>query len=132
MVDRAKILVIDDDRDFRESVRSLLEGHGYTVTAAHSGRDGLLTMVQDRPDAIVLDVMMESDVEGYGVNAAIKHQEKYRAFRDIPILMVSAIELSPDERFPPFTEAAMLRPDHYFTKPLDIPRFLEVLKGVLA
>ena len=123
-----KILVIDDDQDFRVSVRSLLESQGYVVLEAASGKDGLRKVVEQKPDIIVLDIMMECDVEGYGVNQAIKYQDAYAEYRDIPIIMTSSIELSPDERYPMAGELDMIRPDFYLTKPLDIPKFLEVLQ----
>lgn len=123
-----KILVIDDDQDFRASVRSLLESHGYAVLEADSGREGLRKVVEQRPDIIVLDIVMECDSEGYGVNQAIKYQDVYADYRNIPIVMTSSIDLSPDERFPMAGELDMIRPDFYLTKPLDIPKFLEVLQ----
>jgi CheY-like chemotaxis protein len=123
-----KILVIDDDQDFRVSVRSLLESQGYVVLEADSGKDGLRKVVEEKPDIIVLDIMMECDTEGYGVNQAIKYQDAYADYRNIPIIMTSSIELSPDERYPMAGELDMIRPDFYLTKPLDIPKFLEVVK----
>jgi CheY-like chemotaxis protein len=128
----AKLLVIDDDRDFRESVRCLLESEGFTVVEAPSGDEGLRLLAEERPDAIVLDIMMRCCSEGYGVNQAIKFREEYAAYRDIPIIMASSIEQSPDELFPMAGEAAMIRPDYYVTKPLDIPRFLEVVRRAVG
>jgi len=127
-----KTLVIDDDQDFRASVRSLLESQGYVVIEADSGKEGLRKVVEERPDLIVLDIMMECDVEGYGVTQAIKYQDAYADYRNIPIVMTSSIELSPDERFPMAGELDMIRPDFYLTKPLDIPKFLEVVQRALA
>ena len=127
-----KILVIDDDEDFRASLRSLLETHGYGVVEAASGKDGLRKVVEQKPDIIVLDIVMECDCEGYVVIQALKYQDEYADYRNIPILMTSSIELSPDERFPMAGELDMIRPDYYFTKPLDIPRFLEVVQRAAA
>ena len=123
-----RVLVIDDDQDFRASVRSLLENHGYVVFEADSGTDGLRKVVEHKPNLIVLDVMMKCCTEGYGVNQAIKHQEEYRDYRSIPVVMTSSIELSPDELFPMAGEVEMIRPDYYLTKPLDIPGFLQVVE----
>jgi CheY-like chemotaxis protein len=123
-----KILVIDDDQDFRASVRSLLESHGFMVLEAESGKEGLRSVVEQTPDIIVLDIMMECDSEGYGVNQAIKYQDAYANFRNIPIVMTSSIDLSPDERFPMAGDLDMIRPDFYLTKPLDIAKFLEVVR----
>jgi len=123
----AKVLLIDDDKDFQASTKSLLESHGYTVIQAYSGKEGLRNVVDHKPDVIVLDIIMESDSEGYGVNAAIKHEDKYTEYREIPIIMVSSIQSSPHERFPQAIEVGMIQPNRYFTKPLDIPGFLEVV-----
>jgi CheY-like chemotaxis protein len=127
-----RVLVIDDDQDFRASVKSLLESHGFTVVEADSGKDGLRKLVEHKPDLIILDVMMECCVEGYGVTQAIKYQEAYAAYRNTPIIMVSSIEESPDERFPMSAEVEMIRPDRYLTKPLQIEKFLEVVGRTVA
>ena len=128
----ARVLLIDDDSDFRAAVKSLLEGHGYDVLEASSGHEGLRMVVEHKPDAILLDIMMETTVEGYGVTHSLRYLDEYIEFRHIPIFMVSSIEESPDERFPMSAEVEMIRPDRYLTKPLDIPellRFLETAVG---
>jgi len=128
----AKVLLIDDDLDFRASVRSLLESHGYEVFEAASGHEGLQMVVAHRPDAILLDIMMESSVEGYGVTHSLKYRDEYAEYRQIPRFMVSSIEESPDERFPMSAEVDFIRPDRYLTKPLDIPNFLRLLEKSVA
>ena len=128
----AKVLVIDDDQDFRASVRSLLESRGYEVFEAVSGRDGVGQIKEHKPDVILLDVMMETSVEGYGVAYSLKHQDEYAEYSHIPVFMVSSIQESPDERFPMSAETEMIRPDRYLTKPLDIAKFFELLEKALA
>jgi len=123
-----KVLVIDDDADFRASLRALLEAHGYEVAEADSGHEALRKIVENTPNIILLDVMMETTEEGYGITHALRHKDEYAAYRGIPIVMISSIEESPDERFPMSPEVEMIRPDRYMTKPLEIPRLLEVLK----
>lgn len=123
-----RVLVIDDDEDFRNSVTAVLETEGYSVAAASSGRDGLRQLQEVRPDLVILDVMMENASEGYGVNQAIKFQPQFREFQGVPILMVSSIQETPDEVFSRATEVDMVRPDRYLTKPLDIPRFLATVR----
>jgi len=125
-----RILVIDDDEDFTTSVRSVLEREGFAVVVAASGREGLSKLKQHRPDAILLDIMMESDDEGYSVNEAIKYDDTYADLRDTPIIMVSSIQETPDERFPRAPEVGMIRPDLYVRKPIDPPRLLEILRRV--
>ena len=128
----AKVLVIDDDQDFRISVRSLLETHGYEVLEAASGHEGLSQVLEHKPDVILLDIMMETSVEGYGVTHALKYQDEFAEHSHVPIFMVSSIEESPDERFPMSAEVEMIRPDRYLTKPLDIPKVLGLLEQAVA
>lgn len=125
------ILIVDDDEDFVTTVRAVLEREGYTVVQADSGAEGLRLLRQHHPDLMVLDVMMESTTEGYGVTEAIKYTDEYNAFQQTPIIMVSSIQESPDERFPRAPEVDMIRPDRYMTKPLDLARFLEIVRKIL-
>jgi CheY-like chemotaxis protein len=127
-----RILVIDDDPDFVASTAALLRSEGYEVEWARSGRDGLEALRKKRPDLVVLDVMMESVVEGYVVNQAIKFQPEFEAYADVPIVMVSSIDESPDERFPRAEELELVRPHRYLTKPLDVPLFLDVVRAATA
>jgi CheY-like chemotaxis protein len=128
MATRSKVLVIDDDSDFRTSLRALLEAHGYEVAEADSGHEAMRKIVESAPNIILLDVMMETSEEGYSITHALRHRDEYAAYRGIPIVMISSIEESPDERFPMAPEVEMIRPDRYMTKPLEIPRLLEVLR----
>lgn len=124
----SKLLVIDDDQDYRASVRCLLENEGHSVVEAASGDEGLRRLAEEPPDAIILDVMMKCDCEGYGVTHAIKFRDEYERFRSVPIIMASSIEQAPDELFAMAGEVGMIRPDYYITKPLDIPRFLDTVR----
>lgn len=128
MATGARVLMIDDDADFRESMRTVLESDGYEVIEAATGKEGLEKLVEYKPGLIILDIMMECCMEGYGINQAIKYQDAFEQYRGIPIIMVSSIDQSPDERFPMAGELDMIRPDLYLTKPLDIPRFLDIVR----
>ena len=132
MAAHQKVLLIDDDLDFRESMKSLLESYEYEIFEADSGAEGLRKVIEHKPDIIFVDIMMENDTDGYSVTHALKHEDGYAAYRDIPVFMISSIEESPDERFPMSDEAELFRPDRYLTKPLDIPRLLELLKVATA
>ncbi len=127
-----KVLVIDDDVDFRTAVRSLLESHGYEVHEADSGREGLKIVLEHHPGIIFVDVMMENDTEGYSVTYSLKHGEEYAAHRNTPVFMISSIQDEPGERFPMSPEADLIRPDRYLTKPLDADRLLDLLKATAA
>ena len=127
-----RVLLIDDDEDFRSSVKSFLQAHNFRVFEAASGREGLKAILDCRPQAIVVDIMMDSDDDGYGVTYSLKNLDEYAAFRHIPVIMVSSIEESPDERFAMSPEAELIRPDRYLTKPLDFDKFIGLLERELG
>lgn len=132
MAAHQKVLVIDDDVDFRTAVKSLLESQGFEVFEADTGHEGLKVVLDRHPDVILVDIMMENDTEGYSVTHALKHEEEYAAFRNTPVFMISSIQEDPDERFPMSPEADLIRPDRYLTKPLDAAKLLDMLKATVA
>ncbi len=132
MGERAKVLLIDDDQDFRNSVRCLLESRGCQVIEADCGKEGLRKVLESKPDLILVDVMMECDSEGYGVTQAIKCQDAFAGCRNIPVIMMSSIQQSPDELFAMAPEAEMIRPDRYLTKPVDAGVLFDIIEKALA
>lgn len=127
-----KILIIDDDVDFCNSIRILLESHNYKVHEAFSGKEGLQKLKLVKPDLIILDIMMETIDEGYILNQVIKYQKEYDEYRQIPILMVSSIQEHPLKRFPLASgEVEMINPDYYLTKPVDVTKFLDLVNNIL-
>ncbi len=132
MAENKKILIIDDDEDFRISIRTLLESHKYQVTEAESGKQGLEKIKSEKPDLIVLDIMMETIDEGYLLNQVIKFQKDFEEYRNMPILMVSSIQEDPLSRFPSAAgQVDMIMPDYYLTKPVDVPKFLDLVEKLL-
>lgn len=127
-----RILIVDDDEDFIASTTALLRGQGYAVVAERNGRDGLVRARTEHPDLIVLDVMMEHDSSGYELNESVKFLPEYEDIRNVPILMVSSIETDPATRFARSEEVALVTPNAYLTKPLDIPRFLSEVSSLLG
>jgi CheY-like chemotaxis protein len=128
----ARILIVDDDADFRASLTAVLECEGYRVFAAASAHEGLAKIAGEPPDFIILDIIMEYDCAGYEVNQAIKFREEYALVRNIPILMVSSIQLDPTTLYSRAAEVEMITPDAYLTKPLDIPVLLKRVRDLLA
>ena len=129
---RQHVLIIDDDADFTASTTTLLVSQGYGVSSARSAREGLEKVLAESPDLIVLDVMMEHDSAGYQVNQALKFGQEFEAFRHVPILMVSSISVDPATRFAMAGEVAMVTPNSYLTKPVDIAAFLAEVRALLG
>ena len=82
----AKILVVDDEALLRAMLQDALEEAGYAVVLAENGRAGIASAKADRPDCILLDVMMPG-LDGYETCAAIKADPDLAA---IPVLLISA------------------------------------------
>ena len=131
MPGKAKILIIDDEDDYRASTRALLEGEGYQVVEATTGAEGLDVARTQRPDLIVLDIMMEYQGAGYSINQALKLSEEYRDLRDTPIIMVSSVQTDPASLFGWIGDTGAITPDVYLTKPLDVAEFLRRIRSLL-
>ena len=100
----AKILMIDDDPDYAEGLRIMLEARGHQFFLATSGEEGLATVKVVQPDLILLDVMMETRTEGFHVSLRLRDRapdSEYAAFRSVPILMLTSIHQSTAIRFVP-------------------------------
>jgi two-component system alkaline phosphatase synthesis response regulator PhoP len=96
---KKKILMIDDDKDFVLSTKTFLEGRGYQVDTAHNGTDGWEKIQKGQADLIVLDIMMDTDTEGFNLAYKMKEME---ATRRIPIVIVSGFPQHLDEKFEKF------------------------------
>ena len=94
-----RILMIDDDKDFVLSTKTFLEGRGYQVDTAHNGADGWEKIQKGQADLIVLDIMMDTDTEGFNLAYKMKEME---ATRRIPIVIVSGFPQHLDEKFEKF------------------------------
>jgi CheY-like chemotaxis protein len=78
-----------------DSVTAFLKNRAYVVTTAHNGKEAYASIVNDRPDLIVLDVMMDYDEEGMVLASALKTDGPTR---DIPIVMLSGFSVQKDVR----------------------------------
>jgi len=83
-----KILVIDDDPIFAKSARAVLESHGYQVDTARNQEEALARMGQEKPDLVLLDVMMNWVLEGVTISQEMMSQKD---LQHIPIIMVTSI-----------------------------------------
>jgi len=84
-----KILIIDDDVDLCDSLKALLEKAGYAALAATGRAEGMEKMKTERPDLLVLDVMMETWHDGFEMSRELKQDPQLRR---TPILMLTSVE----------------------------------------
>jgi DNA-binding response OmpR family regulator len=87
MAVKAEILLVDDDRDFRDALQIILRNHGYTVRSAGNRHEALEALEVKRPDLIILDVMMTTDTEGFDLAYEIK---KKHGAGDLPIILLTS------------------------------------------
>ena len=116
----AKILVIDDDPDTVLAVRMCLEEVGHEVLEAPGGKEGLALLKRDRPDLIILDVMMETQTEGFQLALKLRNSDptsELAEYSDIPILMLTAIHSTTPLRFEP--DIDYLPVELFVDKPID-------------
>ncbi|MFH1877972.1 MAG: response regulator [Candidatus Omnitrophota bacterium] len=83
-----KILIVDDDPDFREAMATLLEAKGYQVSQAANGEEGFEKAKKEIPGLILLDVMMANKTEGFDIARKIKENESTKG---IPVLLTTGI-----------------------------------------
>jgi len=115
-----KILIIDDDPDLVEVIRLTLQASGFQVFSAAGGAEGLQKVKEIDPDLIILDVMMDYTTEGFQVSLELRSPDpasEYADYRDIPILMLTAIHSTTPLRFGP--EQDYLPVDGFVEKPLE-------------
>jgi len=118
-----KILVVDDDIDTLKLVGLMLERQGYEISVASNGHLGLSKAAADKPDLILLDVMMP-DIDGYEVTRRLRSDP---ALAHIPIIMFTAKSMV-DDKVAGF-EAGV---DDYLTKPTHPAELTADVKAVLA
>lgn len=127
-----KILVIDDDPDLVEVIRLTLEASGYQVSSAAGGAEGLTKVKEVNPDLIILDVMMDYTTEGFQVSLALRSPDaksEYAAYRNIPILMLTALHSTTPLRFGP--EEDYLPVDDFVEKPLEPGELVKKVETLL-
>ena len=125
-----KILIIDDDPDVVEGMRVVLESKNYKVDTANGGDEGLRKANQDRPDLIILDVMMETRDKGFNVAKELKRDS---GCKNIPILMLTAItEVTGLDFKNEAGDKEWLPVDDYCEKPLKADVLISKVKALLG
>lgn len=129
----AKILVIDDDPDTVLACRMALENVGHKVADAMNGREGLKMIKKDRPDLIILDVMMDTATEGFQLALKLRSPDptsEWAQFSDIPILMLTAIHSTTPLHFEP--DIDYLPVELFVDKPIEPDDLVGKVEWVLS
>jgi DNA-binding response OmpR family regulator len=110
-----RILLVDDDAEIIESMRTILQAKGYQVIIARDGNQGVALAEKESPDLVVLDMMMPKR-SGFLVLERLRRSQS----SPVPIIMVTANEGSRHKAY-----AEMLGVDDYIRKPFAMDRLLE-------
>src|SRR5271155_1775938 len=120
---RPKVIIVDDDRQTREMLTLALSLEGYDVSEAANGLRLISSLHVDRPDLVILDVMM-SWINGFELCRSIKKSEQ---FKDIPVLFLSARKSGDDLRRG--LEAGACE---YFTKPVQVDKLVARVQELIG
>ena len=118
-----KILIVDDEKDIVETLSFMLKTKGYECICAYDGEEGLSLVKSQKPDMVILDVMMPK-INGYKVCRLLKFDNNYK---NIPIIMVTARSQEEDKIIGEETGA-----DEYITKPFEFSTVLEKVSKYLG
>lgn len=121
-----RILVVDDDPDFVEIARLALGAEGFAISTASSGASALASMRVDRPDLVILDVMMNGILDGLRTGREMRADTD---LKEVPILMVSSIANSDFAGLLPSAEH--LPADNFLTKPVELASLVTEVKRLL-
>jgi len=127
-----KVLIVDDDPDVRLFNRTVLEEHGYTPLEAGNGEEGMNLVKQERPELIILDVLMPRE-SGIRLYRELKTDKK---LSNIPVLVLSGIAeksfLRSQKALTEFGGAPVPPPEAYLEKPVEAEELAEAIQKIIG
>ena len=127
MTSPARILLVDDDHDFVEATKIVLESAPYEVAVAYNGDEALRTVKDVDPDLIILDIIMPEQ-HGFKVCEALKSDPE---LAKIPVIMLTSLSQRMGETAFSLTDGMMLEADDYVDKPVTPEELLGRVKKFL-
>jgi len=125
---KKRILIIDDDVDFVDLNRAVLENNGFEVETAFSGREGLDKVQFEAPDLILLDLMLEKHDTGFSFARSIKGDPRYS---EIPILMISAVAGETGYDFSQDLDGYWMKTDDFVSKPVEPEELVKRINALI-
>jgi len=130
MSNQIKILTIDDDVNLQKVLKKLLESKSYQVIPALDGDEGLQKVVEEKPDLIILDVIMPGK-NGFDVCRELKTDPRYYSFSRIPVLMLTVYPDDREKARLSMREGMMMEAEDYMQKPIDPGELLHRVEQLL-
>jgi DNA-binding response OmpR family regulator len=126
---KTKILLVDNDVDFVDLNKAVLENNGYEIVTAFSAREGVDKVKVEQPDLIVLDLMMEKHDAGFSFAKQIKADPLHKK---IPILMLTSVADVTGFGFSQQLDGYWMKTDDYAEKPIMPDELLKKVKKLLG
>ena len=124
----SKILIIDDDVDIVEAIKIVLESKGHKTITAYEGEEGYKKAEAERPDLIILDVVMKTKDQGFQISYKLKNHPE---LSKIPILMLTSVGRETGFRFNKETDEDYLPVDDFVEKPVKPNELLSKVNKLL-
>jgi two-component system alkaline phosphatase synthesis response regulator PhoP len=117
MEQKAKILLVDDDPDILEVMSAVLLAHKYAVVTANNGQEGLAKLREEKPDLMVLDLMMP-EMDGFAVCHELL-DPRWAKYSNIPVIILTSVREDAGRRRYELGTGLQLRVSDYIEKPID-------------
>jgi len=125
---KANILMVDDDRVLVAATKTLLESKGYKVSAAYDGDEGLAKARAEKPDLMILDIIMPTK-DGFSVCEQLKNDPKTEK---IPVLIMTTFAKDKTKVNIPASAGLSLEAEGYVDKPVEPRQLLGLIEKLLA
>jgi DNA-binding response OmpR family regulator len=127
MSDRQLILVVDDDPDLVDSVSMKLEANNFRINRAYDGMEAWEKIRQEKPDLVLLDVMMPKK-DGYQLCAELKKDPQ---FKDITVVLLTAVADNVPTTTYTHHDGKTTPADDFIPKPIDLDKLLDIVRDNL-
>ena len=127
-MERAKILLVDDDADFCKATTKILKSKGYEVVTASNSREARQSLKKEKPDLIILDIMLPGQ-DGFSLCSEFKERTN---FFDIPILVLTSVSAETAKNKYAEKIALHHKADDYAEKPIDSKELLARVYGLIT
>lgn len=125
-----KILIVDDDQDMVRIITKALQFCKYEVLVAYNSRDGLNKLVEEKPDLMLLDVILENKTSGFDMVYDIRYKDsetRFKDVKDIPIIMLSAIDRQAKSNLS-MQQSSMMGVNAFLSKPFEMDELIETIR----
>jgi CheY-like chemotaxis protein len=128
-MENGRILVVDDDPDFVALTKVVLEGDHYAVVTASDRAEAMNKIQADKPDLVIMDVMMSTWSDGFEMSRELKKDPRYK---NIPILMLTGVEERTGIGFKSTAGDPGLPVNGFLDKPVEREVLLDEVKRLLS